>query len=310
VIYNNIVETIGRTPIVRINRLAPPTATMYAKVEYFNPSGSVKDRLSIAIIDDAEKRGILKPGQTVVESTSGNTGIGLAMVCAAKGHPFVSVMVETFSVERRQIMRAYGAKVILTPASEKTEGMVERARLLAEQNGWFLANQFENPANPAYHRQTTAPEILQDFAGKQLDYFVTGWGTGGTLTGTGQMLKAARPDIKVVTTEPTTAQLLAGKEWNTHGIQGWVPDRIPPILDRSVYDEVIPVNEENAVATARALAHQEGLFVGISSGATFWVALEVAKKAVPGSVILTMLPDTGERYLSTILFEGVNRESD
>lgn len=309
-IYNNIVETIGRTPIVRINRLAPPTATMYAKVEYFNPSGSVKDRLSIAIIDDAEKRGILKPGQTVVESTSGNTGIGLAMVCAAKGHPFVSVMVETFSVERRQIMRAYGAKVILTPASEKTEGMVERARLLAEQNGWFLANQFENPANPAYHRQTTAPEILQDFAGKQLDYFVTGWGTGGTLTGTGQMLKAARPDIKVVTTEPTTAQLLAGKEWNTHGIQGWVPDRIPPILDRSVYDEVIPVNEENAVATARALAHQEGLFVGISSGATFWVALEVAKKAVPGSVILTMLPDTGERYLSTILFEGVNRESD
>ena len=273
-IYNNIVETIGRTPIVRINRLAPPTATMYAKVEYFNPSGSVKDRLSIAIIDDAEKRGILKPGQTVVESTSGNTGIGLAMVCAAKGHPFVSVMVETFSVERRQIMRAYGAKVILTPASEKTEGMVERARLLAEQNGWFLANQFENPANPAYHRQTTAPEILQDFAGKQLDYFVTGWGTGGTLTGTGQMLKAARPDIKVVTTEPTTAQLLAGKEWNTHGIQGWVPDRIPPILDRSVYDEVIPVNEENAVATARALAHQEGLFVGISSGATFWVALE------------------------------------
>jgi len=274
VIYNNIVETIGRTPIVRINRLAPPTATMYAKVEYFNPSGSVKDRLSIAIIDDAEKRGILKPGQTVVESTSGNTGIGLAMVCAAKGHPFVSVMVETFSVERRQIMRAYGAKVILTPASEKTEGMVERARLLAEQNGWFLANQFENPANPAYHRQTTAPEILQDFAGKQLDYFVTGWGTGGTLTGTGQMLKAARPDIKVVTTEPTTAQLLAGKEWNTHGIQGWVPDRIPPILDRSVYDEVIPVNEENAVATARALAHQEGLFVGISSGATFWVALE------------------------------------
>ncbi len=309
-IYNNIVETIGRTPIVRINRLAPPTATMYAKVEYFNPSGSVKDRLSIAIIDDAEKRGILKPGQTVVESTSGNTGIGLAMVCAAKGHPFVSVMVETFSVERRQIMRAYGAKVILTPASEKTEGMVERARLLAEQNGWFLANQFENPANPAYHRQTTAPEILQDFAGKQLDYFVTGWGTGGTLTGTGQMLKAARPDIKVITTEPTTAQLLAGKEWNTHGIQGWVPDRIPPILDRTVYDEVIPVNEQDSVTTARALAHQEGLFVGISSGATFWVALEVAKKASPGSVILAMLPDTGERYLSTILFDGVNRESD
>ena len=309
-IYNNIVETIGRTPIVRINRLAPPTATMYAKVEYFNPSGSVKDRLSIAIIDDAEKRGILKPGQTVVESTSGNTGIGLAMVCAAKGHPFVSVMVETFSVERRQIMRAYGAKVILTPASEKTEGMVDRARLLAEQNGWFLANQFENPANPAYHRQTTAPEILQDFAGKQLDYFVTGWGTGGTLTGTGQMLKAARPDIKVITTEPTTAQLLAGKEWNTHGIQGWVPDRIPPILDRTVYDEVIPVNEQDSVTTARALAHQEGLFVGISSGATFWVALEVAKKASPGSVILAMLPDTGERYLSTILFDGVNRESD
>ncbi|HEY0251098.1 MAG TPA: cysteine synthase A [Kofleriaceae bacterium] len=309
-IYNNITETIGRTPIVRINRLAPPSVTMYVKVEYFNPSGSVKDRLSIAIIEDAEKRGILRPGQTVVESTSGNTGIGLAMVCAAKGYPFVSVMVETFSVERRQIMRAYGAKVILTPKELKTEGMVAKAAQLAEENGWFLANQFENPANPAFHRQTTAPEILQDFAGKQLDYFVTGWGTGGTLTGTGQILKAARPDIKIVTTEPTRAQLLAGKEWNPHGIQGWVPDRIPPILDRTIYDELIPVDEESSVATARALGTQEGMFVGISSGATFWVALEVAKKAAPGSVILAMLPDTGERYLSTILFEGVNRESD
>ena len=309
-IYNNIVETIGRTPIVRINRLAPPSVTMCVKVEYFNPSGSVKDRLSIAIIDDAEKRGVLRPGQTVVESTSGNTGIGLAMVCAARGHPFVAVMVETFSIERRQIMRAYGAKVILTPAADKTEGMVERARLLAEKNGWFLANQFENPANPAYHRQTTAPEILLDFAGQRLDYFVTGWGTGGTLTGTSQVLKAARPDIKVITTEPTNAQLLAGKEWHPHGIQGWVPDRIPPILDRTVYDEVIPINETESVAAARALAHHEGLFVGISSGATFAVALEVAKKAAPGSVVLAMLPDTGERYLSTILFDGVNRESD
>src|ERR1044071_4471275 len=223
-IYASILDTIGRTPIVRINRLAPPAVTMYVKVESFNPGGSVKDRLAIGIIEDAEQRGVLKPGQTVVEATSGNTGIALAMVCAAKGYPFVAVMVETFSVERRQIMRAYGAKVVLTPAAERGSGMVRKAAELAEQHGWFLARQFENEANPAYHRQTTGPEILSDFAGKRLDYFVTGWGTGGTLTGAGEMIRLARPETKVVVAEPAGAALLSGNPFSPHKIQGWTPD--------------------------------------------------------------------------------------
>src|SRR5688572_7656522 len=223
-IYETITDTIGRTPIVRINRLAPPNITMYVKLESFNPGGSVKDRLAIGIIEDVEQRGVLKPGQTVIEATSGNTDIALAMVCAAKGYPFVAVMVETFSVERRQIMRAYGAKVVLTPAAERGSGMVRKAAELAEQHGWFLARQFENEANPAYHRQTTGPEILADFAAKRLDTFVTGWGTGGTLTGAGQVLKAARPDLKIVVCEPTSAQLLGNSEWKPHKIQGWTPD--------------------------------------------------------------------------------------
>jgi cysteine synthase A len=309
-IYDNILATIGRTPIVRINRLAPKHVTAYVKVEYFNPGGSVKDRLAIGIIEDAERRGLLKPGQTVVEATSGNTGIALAMVCAAKGYPFVATMTETFSVERRKVMRAFGAKVILTPAAERGSGMVRKAKELAEKHGWFLARQFENEANPAYHRQTTGPEILSDFAGKRLDYFVTGWGTGGTLTGAGQVLKRARPDLKIVVTEPAGARLLGGAEWKPHKIQGWTPDFLPAVLDRTIFDDNLPVTDDEAVAAARALAQKEGLFVGISSGATFAAALKVAEKAAEGSVILAVLPDTGERYLSTVLFEGVAEGSD
>jgi cysteine synthase len=309
-IYDDITETIGRTPIVRIHRLAPSHVTMYAKVEAFNPGGSVKDRLALGIILDAEQRGVLSPGQTVVEATSGNTGIALAMVCAARGYPFVAVMAESFSVERRQIMRAFGARVILTPAAERATGMVRKAAELAEARGWFLARQFENQANPAYHRQTTGPEILSDFAGKRLDYFVTGWGTGGTLTGAGQVLKAARPDLTVVVTEPTEAQLLGGADWKPHKIQGWTPDFIPAVLDRTVVDDRIAIADDVAIATARALAQKEGMFVGISSGATFAAALAVAERAPAGSVVLAMLPDTGERYLSTALFEGVNTGSD
>jgi cysteine synthase len=309
-IYNSILETIGRTPIVRINRLAPKHVTLYTKVEYFNPGGSVKDRLAIGIIEDAERRGLLKPGQTIVEATSGNTGIALALVAAAKGYPFVAVMVETFSIERRKIMRAFGAKVILTPAAERGTGMVRKAKELADKNGWFLARQFENEANPAYHRQTTGPEILLDFAGKRLDYFVSGWGTGGTVTGAGQVLKRARPDLKVVVTEPAGARLLAGAEFKPHKIQGWTPDFVPAVLDRTVYDENIPVTDDEAIASAKQLAQKEGLFVGISSGGTFAAALKVAEKAPEGSVILAVLPDTGERYLSTVLFEGVPEGSD
>jgi cysteine synthase len=309
-IYDSITDTIGRTPIIRIQRLAPRNVTLYVKVESFNPGGSVKDRLAIAIIQDAERRGTLKPGQTVVEATSGNTGIALAMVCAARGYPFVAVMAETFSVERRQIMRAFGAKVILTAAAERGSGMVRKAAELAAKHGWFLARQFENPANPAYHRQTTGPEILQDFANSRLDYFVTGWGTGGTLTGAGQVLRTALPDLKVVVAEPSEAQMLGGQEWKPHKIQGWTPDFVPAVLDREVAHQRIAVTDADAIAAARALARDEGMFVGISSGGTFHAALEVAKTAPAGSAILAMLPDTGERYLSTVLFEGIPTGSD
>jgi cysteine synthase A len=309
-IYDNILQTIGRTPIVRLNKLAPAHVTIYAKCEFFNPLASVKDRLAIAIIEDAERRGTLKPGQTVVEATSGNTGIALAMVCAAKGYPFVATMAESFSIERRKIMRMLGAKVILTPAAERGSGMVRKAKELAEKNGWFLARQFENPANPEYHRNTTGPEILSDFAGKSLDFWVTGWGTGGTLTGAGEMLKKARPGIKIIASEPAGAALLSGAEWKPHKIQGWTPDFVPAVLDRKVADEIIPVADEDAIKTARELASREGIFCGISSGATVAVALKVAQTAPKGSVILAMLPDTAERYLSTALFEGINDGTD
>jgi cysteine synthase A len=309
-IYDNILQTIGRTPIVKINRLAPSHVTMYVKCEFFNPLGSVKDRLAIAIIEDAEKRGDLKPGQTVCEATSGNTGIALAMVCAAKGYPFVAVMVETFSVERRKIMRMLGAKVLLTPAAERGSGMVRKAEALAKKNGWFLARQFDNQANPAYHRQTTGPEILSDFAGKRLDVFVTGWGTGGTLTGAGEMIRLARPETRVVATEPAGASLLAGGEWKPHKIQGWTPDFVPSVLNRSVPHEILTVTDDESIAASRALSRSEGIFCGISSGGTFAAARKVAEKAEPGSVILAMLPDTGERYLTTPLFEGIPEGSD
>jgi cysteine synthase A len=296
--------------VVKLHRIAPAHVSLYVKVESFNPGGSVKDRLALAIILDAEQRGVLKPGQTVVEATSGNTGIALAMVCAARGYPFVAVMTETFSIERRKLMRAYGAKVILTPAAERATGMVRRAAELAAKHGWFLAQQFENPANPAYHRSTTGPEILRDFAGKRLDFFVTGWGTGGTLTGAGQVLKLARPDLKIITSEPAGAALLQGKDWAPHKIQGWTPDFVPAVLDRTIADQIRPVDDLTARDTARRLAAEEGVFVGISAGATVAAALQVAQDAPAGSVILAMLPDTGERYLSTILFEGVNEGSD
>jgi cysteine synthase A len=309
-IHDSILGTIGRTPIVRVNRLAPQHVTMYVKCEFFNPLHSVKDRLAIAIIEDAERRGTLKPGQTVVEATSGNTGIALAMVCAAKGYPFVAVMVETFSIERRKIMRALGAKVILTPAAERGTGMVRKAKELADKHGWFLARQFENEANPAYHRSTTGPEILSDFAGRRLEFFVSGWGTGGTLTGAGQMIKLARPEVQIVATEPAGAALLSGQPFTPHKIQGWTPDFVPAVLDRSVADRIVPVTDAEAMDTARALARNEGIFCGISCGGTFAAALKVAHEAPAGSVILAMLPDTGERYLSTALFADIPEGGD
>jgi cysteine synthase A len=309
-LHDSILDTIGNTPIVKLHRLAPKHVTLYAKVESFNPGGSVKDRLALAIVLDAERKGLLRPGQTIVEATSGNTGVALAMVAAARGYPFVAIMTETFSVERRKLMRAYGAKVILTPAAERGSGMVRKARELAAKHGWFLARQFENEANPAYHRSTTGPEILRDFAGKRLDYFVSGWGTGGTITGAGEVLKLARPDIKVISSEPAGAQLLGGKEWQPHKIQGWTPDFLPDVLNRGIADEIIPVDDVVARDTARRLATDEGIFVGISAGATAAAAVKVAESAPEGSVLLAMLPDTGERYLSTFLFEGISDGSD
>jgi len=309
-IYNSILETIGNTPVVRINRMAPDHVDLYVKVESFNPMASVKDRLAFAIVNDAEKKGTLEPGQTVVEATSGNTGIALAMVCAAKGHPFVATMADSFSIERRKVMRGLGAKVILTPAAERGTGMVRKAEELAEKHGWFLARQFENPANPEFHRQTTAAEILSDFAGRRLDYWVTGYGTGGTLTGVGEVLKTARPEVRVVATEPTAAPLLAGKDWSPHKIQGWTPDFIPDVLNREVFDELRSIGDDRSIEVSRELAAKEGIFTGISAGATLATALDVAADAPEGSVILAMLPDTGERYLSTPLFEGVNEGSD
>jgi len=309
-IYDSILDTIGNTPVVRLHRLAPDHVQMYVKAEFFNPMASVKDRLAIGIILDAEKRGMIQPGQTVIEATSGNTGIALAMVCAARGYPFVAVMAESFSVERRRLMKALGARLLLTPPADRATGMVRLAEELAAKHGWFLARQFENEANPTYHRNTTGPEILRDFAGRRLDYWVSGWGTGGTLTGAGQMLKLARPDIKVVATEPAGAALLSGKEWQPHKIQGWTPDFIPAVLDRNVADDLVLVTDEESIATSRDLARREGIFTGISGGGTVAAALKVAAEADEGSVILAMLPDTGERYLSTPLMADIDESSD
>lgn len=309
-IHDSILGTIGDTPVVRINRLAPDHVAMYVKCEFFNPLSSVKDRLAFALIEDAERRGALKPGQTVIEPTSGNTGIALAMVCAVKGYPFVAVMAESFSVERRRIMRAMGAKVILTPASERATGMVKKAEELAAKHDWFLPQQFTNLANPAFHRNTTGPEILRDFAGRRLDVWVTGYGTGGTLTGAGEMIRKARPETRIVVTEPEGAALLSGREWQPHKIQGWTPDFVPEVVNREIYDEIVTVTDEEARDTAFQLAAREGIFCGISSGGTFAAARRVAERSPEGTVILAMLPDTAERYLSGYMFEAIPEGSD
>jgi len=323
-LYDSIVETVGDTPTVRVNRIAPANVNVFVKFEAFNPAASVKDRLALSIIEAAEALGDLKPGQTVVEATSGNTGIGLAMVCAAKGYPLVVTMVDSFSIERRKLMRFLGAKVVLTPRAEKAMGMYRKARELAEQNGWFLARQFETSANADIHENTTAREIVGDFGDTRLDYFVTGYGTGGTLSGTGRVLKKTWPDLKIIATEPANAALVASgvaqerdgempaqghPSWEPHPIQGWTPDFIPLVLQEAIdggyYDEMLPVAGADGIAWSRRLAAEEGIFTGISGGSTFAIAMQVAQTAPDGSNICVMLPDTGERYLSTPLFEGV-----
>lgn len=309
-IYDNITKTIGNTPIVKLNRLEPQGVNIYVKLESFNPAGSVKDRMARAIIEDAERSGALKPGQTIIEATSGNTGIALAMVCAAMGYPFVATMAESFSIERRKIMRAYGARVILTPAAEKATGMVRRAAELAEQNGWFQTRQFENLANPEIHRLTTAQEILQDFEGKPLDFVVCGWGTGGTITGVGETVKNERADTHIVAFEPEASQMLRGKEWQPHKIQGIGPNFMPDVLNPDVVDVIEPVGDEEARAIALRLAAEEGIFVGLSAGGAVAAALKTAEKADGEVSILALLPDTGERYLSTYLFEDIHEGSD
>jgi cysteine synthase A len=326
--FANILETVGNTPVVKIGKLAPKNVNLYVKVEAFNPLGSVKDRLALGIIEDAERTGKLKPGQTVVEATSGNTGIGLAMVCAQKGYPLVVTMAESFSIERRKLMRFLGAKVILTPAPEGATGMVRKTIALAKKNGWFYTRQFENEANADFHSKTTAREIIADFAGERLDYWVTGFGTGGTLKGVGRVLAKERPETKVVVSEPADAPMLTSKtpqeresdgtaklrhpSWKPHPIQGWSPDFIPKLtgdaVDMGIVDQVITIPGPEAMKWSRELAQNEGIFVGTSSGATFAAALEVAKDAPKGATILCMLPDTGERYLSTPLFGDILAE--
>ena len=323
--FDSILGTVGNTPAVRINRLAPPNVKLYVKVEAFNPLGSVKDRLALGVIEDAEKRGELKPGQTVVEATSGNTGIGLAMVCAAKGYPLVVTMADSFSVERRKLMRFLGAKVILTPAAERGTGMVKKAVALAKQNGWFLTRQFENEANADFHSRTTAREIINDFAGERLDFWVTGFGTGGTLKGVARVLEKERPETKIIVAEPAEAPMLtSGTEqqrnadgspaaghpaWNPHPIQGWSPDFIPKLTGDAIaakyVDRIITIPAPEAVQWSKKLAAQEGIFVGVSAGGTFGAAMKVCADAPNGSTVLAMLPDTGERYLSTGLFADI-----
>lgn len=329
-LYDSILDTVGDTPVIRINNLGVDHATIYVKAEFFNPASSVKDRLALSIIEQAERSGALKPGQTVVEATSGNTGIGLAMVCAQKGYPLVVTMADSFSIERRKLMRLLGAKVVLTPRAQKGFGMYKKAVELAEANGWFLAHQFETEANAAIHEATTGREIVGDFAGKRLDYFVTGYGTGGTVTGVARVLRRDRPEVKIVLSEPANAQLLGSGEpqqrladgspsvghsaFQPHPIQGWTPDFIPLVLqeaiDRGYYDELVPVAGPDGIKWARELARKEGIFTGISGGSTFAVARQVAERAPQGSVVLCMLPDTGERYMTTPLFEGIAEDMD
>jgi cysteine synthase len=327
-LYDSVVDTIGDTPCIRINHLAPDHVRLYVKAEFFNPAGSVKDRLAISIIEEAERSGELKPGQTVVEATSGNTGIGLAMVCAARGYPLVVTMADSFSIERRKLMRFLGAKVVLTPRAEKGVGMYRKAKELADANGWFLARQFETADNAKVHANTTAREILADFAGQRLDYWVTGYGTGGTISGVARVLRKERPETKIILSEPANAPIVGSgiaqergadhspgashPAFQPHAIQGWTPDFIPHVLqeaiDQGYYDELIPVPGPLGIEWSRKLAQREGIFTGISGGASFAVAMQVAQTAKPESVILCMLPDTGERYLSTPLFDGIAAE--
>ena len=327
-IYSDIIQTIGKTPVIRINKLAPSHVELYVKAEAFNPAASVKDRLAMSIIDEAEKSGALKPGQTVVEATSGNTGIGLAMVCAARGYPLVVVMADSFSVERRRLMRMLGAKVVLTPRALKAMGMYDKAVELAETNGWFLARQFETQANALIHEKTTGPEIVEDFKDRKLTHFVTGFGTGGTLTGVSRVLRRERPDTKIILTEPANAALIGSgtpqprnsdgspakghPAWEPHPFQGWTPDFIPLVLqealDNNSYDELVPVAGPDAIATAQDLASKEGILTGISGGGTVLAALKVAESAPEGSVLLAMMPDTSERYMTTPLFENIEPE--
>jgi cysteine synthase A len=329
-LFDSVLDTIGDTPCIRVNNLAPKGVRLYVKAEAFNPASSVKDRLAVNIIEAAERAGTLKPGQTVVEATSGNTGIGLAMVCAQKGYPLVVTMADSFSIERRKLMRIFGAKVVLTPRAAKGFGMYQKAVELAKANGWFLAHQFETPANAEIHESTTAREIMADFKGERLDWFVTGYGTGGTLAGVARVLRKERPETKIVMCEPANAQLVgSGKAqeragdgspasshpaFEPHPIQGWTPDFIPLVLqealDKKYYDERVPIPGPEGVKWAKALAQKEGIFTGISGGSTFAVAMQVAAKAAAGSVILAMLPDTGERYLTTPLFEGIIDDMD
>ena len=327
-LFDSILDTVGNTPVIRVNNLAPDGVRLYVKAEFFNPAASIKDRLALNIIEAGERAGTLKPGQTVVEATSGNTGIGLAMVCAQKGYPLVVTMADSFSVERRRLMRMLGAKVVLTPRAQKGFGMYKKAVELAEANGWFLARQFETKANAAIHEATTAREIINDFAGSRLDCFVTGYGTGGTVVGVARVLRRERPETRIVLTEPANAQLVgSGKAqergvggapsvshpaFEPHPIQGWTPDFIPNVLqeaiDASLYDEVMPIAGPEGMKWAKALAQKEGIFTGISGGSTFAVARQTAETSPAGSVILCMLPDTGERYMTTPLFDGIEAE--
>jgi cysteine synthase A len=322
-LYDSIVDTVGDTPSVRLNTIAPRGVSIYVKCEFFNPAASIKDRLALSIIEAAERNGTLKPGQTIVEATSGNTGIGLAMTCAARGYPLVVTMADSFSVERRQLMRFLGAKVVLTPRAEKGSGMYRKAKELAEAHGWFLARQFETEANADIHARTTAAEIIADFSGQRLDYLVTGYGTGGTVTGIGRAMRQARPDLKIVLSEPANAQIVGSgiaqqrlgdgepaashPAFEPHPIQGWTPDFIPLVLQEAIderyYDELVPVTGPEGMRWARELAVREGVMTGVSGGSAVAVAMKIAERAAPGSVILAMLPDTSERYLSTPLFE-------
>lgn len=329
-LYGSILDTVGNTPVIRVNNLAPAGVRIYVKAEFFNPAASVKDRLALSIIEAGERSGRLKPGQTVVEATSGNTGIGLAMVCAQKGYPLVVTMADSFSVERRRLMRFLGARVVLTPRAQKGTGMYLKAVELAEKHGWFLARQFETEANADIHEATTAREIVADFAGDRLDYFVTGYGTGGTVTGVARVLRRERPDTKIILSEPSNAQLLGSgiaqergpggapakshPAFEPHPIQGWTPDFIPNVLQEAIdnrgYDQLVPVAGPVGMDWARKLARHEGIMTGVSGGSTFAVAMGIAETAAPGSVILAMLPDTAERYLTTPLFESIPEDMD